>query len=262
MGNLEAQGMNAIVIAGGIPQPDELLYTYTQGQPKALLDIGGKPMAQWVLDALGGASQVRRVVLIGLDESSGLHCTKPVTFHPNQGGMLENILFGIQQILLIDPAATHMLLVSSDIPGIKAEMVDWVVTNARQTDHDLYYHIIPQEVMEKRYPGSKRTYTRLKGAVVCGGDMNVVSARTVKTNLEKWHQLIGARKNPLKQAAIIGLDTLLLLAMRVITVDRAVSKVTRRLGVTGQAVICPYAEVGMDVDKPYQLELMREDLGR
>jgi molybdopterin-guanine dinucleotide biosynthesis protein A len=253
--------MDAVVTAGGIPKPDELLYPYTQGQPKALLDIAGKPMAQWVLDALGGASQVDRVVVIGLEEGSGLTCAKPVTYYPSQGGMLENILFGIKQVMARDAAAKHVLLVSSDIPGIKPEMVDWVVTNALQTDEDLYYHIITQEVMEKRYPTSKRTYTQLKDAVVCGGDMNIVAVRTINSNLDKWEQLIGARKNPLKQAAIIGLDTLLLLALRAITVDGAVKKVTRRLGMTARAVFCPYAEVGMDVDKPHQLELMRVDLG-
>jgi hypothetical protein len=121
--------------------------------------------------------------------------------------------------------------------------------------------MITQEVMEKRYPTSKRTYTRLKDAVVCGGDMNVVAVRAVNSSLDKWEQLIGARKNPLKQAAIIGLDTLLLLGLRAMTVDGAVKKVGRRLGMTGRAVLCPFAEVGMDVDKPHQLDLMRLDLG-
>jgi hypothetical protein len=33
-----------------------------------------------------------------------------------------------------------------------------------------------------------------------------------------------------------------------------------RLNITGKAIVCPYAEVGMDVDKLFQLEIMREDL--
>ena len=32
--------------------------------------------------------------------------------------------------------------------------------------------------------------------------------------------------------------------------------------VTGRAILCPYAEVGMDVDKPHQLELMCADLAK
>ena len=252
--------MDAVVIAGGIPKPEEPLYSYTQGQPKALVDVAGKPMAQWVLEALDGAHHVERILLIGVDEGSGLSCTKPVAYYPSQGGMLENILFGIKQVSARDAGAKHVLLVSSDIPGIKPEMVDWVVSNALKTDDDLYYHLITQAVMEQRYPTSKRTYTRLKDAVVCGGDMNVVAVRAVNSSLDKWEQLIGARKNPLKQASIIGLDTLLLLALRLMTVQGAVKKVSRRLGMTGRAVLCPFAEVGMDVDKPHQLELMRIDL--
>ena len=59
--------MDVLVTAGGIPQPDEQLYPYTQGKPKALLDICGKPMVQWVLDALSDATQVEKVVIIGLN---------------------------------------------------------------------------------------------------------------------------------------------------------------------------------------------------
>ena len=33
-----------------------------------------------------------------------------------------------------------------------------------------------------------------------------------------------------------------------------------RLNIPGKAILCPYAEVGMDVDKLFQLEIMREDL--
>ncbi len=76
--------MDVVVTAGGIPQPDELLYPYTLGRPKALLEIEGKPMVQWVLDALSGAAKVDNVVLIGLTEDSGVTCSKPLTFIPNR----------------------------------------------------------------------------------------------------------------------------------------------------------------------------------
>ena len=64
--------MDAIIIAGGIPEPGDPLYEFTQGKPKALLDIAGKPMVQWVLDAIGGADRIDQVVLVSLSEESGL----------------------------------------------------------------------------------------------------------------------------------------------------------------------------------------------
>lgn len=253
--------MDAIVTAGGIPQPGEPLYEYTQGQSKALLDVAGKPMIQWVLDALNAAQSVGNVVVVGLPEDSGLIGSKIGGYLPNQGGMLNNIKAGIAKITSLNPEVRHILLVSSDIPTITSEMVDWVVNTAQQTDEDAYYNIIPRETMEKRFPGSKRTYTRFKDIELCGGDMNVVRA-SLSTNDEFWEKVIASRKNALKQASLVGFDTLILLLFHAITLEGAVKKVTKRIGLTGRALVCPYAEVGMDVDKPNQLEIVRADLAR
>ena len=252
--------MDAVVTAGGIPQPGEPLYPFTQGKPKALLDICGKPMVQWVLEALGASKSVDNVLLIGLNEDSRVTCARPLTFIPNQDSMITNIIAGIKRVLQINPAAKRVLLVSSDIPGITPEMVDWEVETTLQSDVDLCYNLIKKEVVERRYPGSRRTYTRLKGMQVCSGDMNVLKTSVLSANPEIWERLVAARKNPLKQAAILGYDTLILALLGMITVDKALEMATKRLHMSGRAVFCPYAEVGMDVDKPVQLEMMRIDL--
>jgi hypothetical protein len=212
------------------------------------------------LDALSGAQRVENVILIGLLEESGLTCAKPLTFIPNKISMIENILAGIHKVMEINPSATRLLLVSSDIPGITSEMADWEVETTLQMDMDLCYNVVKREVIEARYPGSKRTFTKLKGMEVCGGDMNVLRTSVASMNTEIWEKLIASRKNPVKQAAIMGFDTLLLMLLRLITLDEAVKKVTARLHMTGRAIVCPYAEIGMDVDKPNQLEVMRADL--
>lgn len=254
--------MDALVIAGGIPQPDEPLYVYTRGEPKAMLDIHGKPMIQWVLDALSDARQVENVVVIGLPEDSGLTCTKLITYLSNQAGMIENIISGINQILEIHPDATKFLLATSDIPGITSEMVDWEIEATQEVDADLCYFVVKRELIEQRYPGSKRTFTRLKDVEVCGADLHVLHTSVAQLNPAIYQRLIASRKNPIKQASILGFDTLLFMLTRTITLDNAVEKITARLGITGRAMVSPYAEIAMDVDKPHQLEMMREDLGK
>jgi hypothetical protein len=88
----------------------------------------------------------------------------------------------------------------------------------------------------------------------------VIRVVTVTENEAIWNKIISARKNVFKQAALIGYDTLVLLLFRLISLDSAVKTVSRRLDISGRAIICPYAEVGMDVDKPHQLEIIRQDL--
>jgi molybdopterin-guanine dinucleotide biosynthesis protein A len=252
--------MDAIVTAGGVPNPDEPLYPYTQGSSKATLDIAGKSMIQWVLDALTQAKEVESVVVIGLPEDASVECPKMVACLPNMGEMLDNIKGGMKKILELHPGAHHALLVSSDIPAITGEIVDWVIDAAMQTDDDVYYNVITRQVMEAHYPTSKRSYTHLKDYEICGGDMNVIRVVTVTENEAIWNKIISARKNVFKQAALIGYDTLVLLLFRLISLDSAVKTVSRRLDISGRAIICPYAEVGMDVDKPHQLEIIRQDL--
>jgi GTP:adenosylcobinamide-phosphate guanylyltransferase len=252
--------MDAIIIAGGIPQEAEPLYEYTQGASKAMLDIGGKPMVQWVLDALSGAAEIDKIVVVGLSEEEGIDSDKISAFVPNMGDLIANVRAGVNKTMEINPQTNHVIVVSSDIPAITSEMIDWLVNASKGSDLDLYYTVIERQVMEKRFPTSKRSYVRLKDVEVCGGDVNIIHASLAASDSDIWNRLLDSRKNAVKQAAIIGFDTLLLMLLHAVTLDKAVGKVVKRLKITGKAVLCPFAEVGMDVDKPNQLDLLRDDL--
>jgi GTP:adenosylcobinamide-phosphate guanylyltransferase len=252
--------MDAIITAGGIPRPEDPLYTYSHGDSKALIDVAGKPMIQWVLDALGAAKQVKNVIIIGLSPKSGVTCRKPLHYVSNQGRMLANIVAGVNKALEINKRNKYVLVVSSDIPTLKAEMVDWLIDTCMETEDDLYYGVCPKDVMEARFSDSRRTYTHLKDMDVCGADMNVTHVRMATEHLDMWESLIGSRKSPLKQASIIGFGTLFALFTRRLTLDDAVQRVCDRIGIKGRAIVWPYAEPCMDVDKPSQLELLRADL--
>ena len=254
--------MDAIVIAGGIPRPEDPLYTYSHGDSKALIDVAGKPMVQWVLDALGNAKQVDHVIIIGLSPKSGITCKKPIYYVSNQGRMLANIVAGVDKALELNKRNKYVLVVSSDIPTLKSEMVDWLVKTCMETKDDLYYGVCPKDVMEARFPGSKRTYTHLKDMDVCGADINLTHVRMATEHLDMWESLIGSRKSPLKQAGIIGFGTLFALFTRRLTLEDAVKRVGDRIGIKGRAIVWPYAEPCMDIDKPSQLELLREDLAK
>lgn len=254
--------MDAIVIAGGIPQPQDALYSYSHGDSKALIDVAGKPMVQWVLDALSDAKAVDNVIVIGLSAKNELICKKPVYYISNQGRMLSNIVAGVNKALELNKKTQYVLIVSSDIPAVKAEHVDWLVDTCMETKDDLYYGVCPRDVMETRFPNSKRTYTHLKGMDVCGADMNITHVRMATEHLEMWESLIGTRKSPLKQAGIIGFGTLFALFMRRLTLEDAVQRVCGRIGIKGRAIVWQNAEPCMDVDKPHQLELLREDLAK
>ncbi len=251
--------MDAFITAGGIPGPDDPLYPATRGQPKAMLDVAGRPMIQWVLDALSGAARVDRVVVVGLGPEAGIHCEKPVSYLPNQGHMLDNIQAGIKEIVRLNPSARLVLAATSDIPAVTSAMIDWAVERCEQTDHDLYYLVVERSRMERRFPGSNRSYVRLKETEVCGGDMSVIRAG-LAADRRLWERMVAARKNALKQASFLGWDVLALMLLGRLTLESAERMVSRRIGLRGRVIVTPYAEVAMDIDKPHQLEILRNDL--
>lgn len=253
--------MDVIILAGGASS-DDALNELTGGKLKSLLEIAGRPMVQWVLDAVDNAPSVGTVVLIGIEDASGLTSRKPLVTLPDGGSLITNIQQGAKTLQELHPDDSHVVSISADVPAITADIVEAMIKQYAAREVDIYYSVVEREVMEKRYPGSHRTYLKVKGAQVCGGDLNCFSKRAALDPNAIWKDLISLRKSPLKQAALIGLDTLLLLLLRQLTLEQAVKRVCKRLGITGKAVRVPFAEIGMDVDKPFQFEMVQADLLR
>jgi len=251
--------MQALLMCGAVPDPHDPLYAETRGEPKAMLDVAGKPMAQWVLDALNGARSVQGVIIIGLGPDSGLRTDKPVAYLPDHGGAVPNALAGVEQALQQQPATTHVLLTSCDVPAVTAEMIEWRIGVGLEAAAEFDYVAIDRRVMEARFPGSRRTYTPLRGMQVCGGDINMAHVRLAE-NAPFVARLAEARKSPVRMASLIGWNVLLLFLLRRLTIERGEQLVSRNLGIATRIHLCPYAELGMDVDKPHQLEILRADL--
>ena len=251
--------MDAIVLAGGQPTVEDPLYVLSSGKNKAMIPVGGRPMVQWVIDALCGSQRVEQLVLIGLQPGPLLQSSKPTAYIDEGDGMLANIKVGLEYFSLIRPASTHVLLVSCDIPAITPEIVDWRIENAIQADADLDYAVVRREVMEARFPASNRSYLRIRDGEYCGGDLNVLRIGLAEREA-LWEELIKARKNVLHQASLLGWDLLLLALTRMLTLENAERKVSSRLKLKGHATVSPYAELAMDADKPEQVAILDCDL--
>jgi molybdopterin-guanine dinucleotide biosynthesis protein A len=247
--------MDCIITAGGVPQSDDLLFSYTQGGSKALLPLAGKPMVQWVLDALTAARQVDRIVVVGLKETDGVGSPKLAAFLPDQGSLLKNVTIGIDWVVEQEAESRQILLCSADIPLISAEMVDEWVTQCNDPTVDLYYGVVGRALMERVFPASNRSYVHFSDGDVAGADIFVVNPQLAHQHRELWDDLIGDRKSVLKQARRFGIGFLLRLLLRRVSIRQAEEHIERVLNLTGRVITVAHAELGMDVDKPFQLEI-------
>jgi len=255
--------LDAVVLAGGDLSPDDPLFHECPDGKRSLVDVQGKPMVQRVIDAFSDSDAVDEIIVIGLPSECGLQSSKPLHYLPDEGGIFENIRRGVQFGAQIHPERSKFITASSDIPALLPEMVDWLADSVAEDLIPLiYYTVVPQAVMEKRFPSAGRSYVRFSDVTVCGGDLNVVDKSLFDQERTIWQRLTQTRKYPLKQAALLGLDTLVLVALHLITLDNAVKKICKKLSLKGKALVSPYAEIGMDADKPHQLEILRSTLGK
>jgi NDP-sugar pyrophosphorylase family protein len=250
----------AIVTAGWSPSEDDPLAEYAQGKSKALIPIAGKPMIAYVVEALSGSRYIQHIIIVALDPAAEVQFPVPVEYVPDAGDILANAEAGLRYALDHYPNSDAVLLSTSDVPTITALIVDALIEECLQTDHDLYYTILARSVMEARFPESRRSYVHLREGDFAGGDILLIRPRITFSQRELWQKLSRARKNPLRQARMFGLWPLFKLIIRRLSIAEAEERACKALNIRGRAVPFPYAEVGMDVDKPFQLEIARAEL--
>ena len=244
--------MNAVVLGGGKagdPFPEAF------GVPvKALIPILERPMAWYVLRALRESGKVDRIVYVG-----------PVTPDleplidanlPDAGGMLENLEAGLQRLAQKDLRSDGRVLVATaDVPLLTPQAVRDLFE--RDPGAALVYPVVPQRAAEARFPGGKRTYARVAEGRFTGGNLFVLEPGLVGQFMPRLRGVIANRKNPLALAGLIGLGTFCKFVLGRLTIPELEARVSQILGVPARALVTEAAEIGFDVDKPEDLELVR-----
>ncbi len=250
--------LDAVVLAGGDPEKDAELLAYAGGVPsKALIDLGGRTFLEHVLSALLGVDRVRRVVVVGLAPEHRPDLGPRVVFAADRGSMLENGEAGVECLRATGEISERILTSTCDIPLITSEVVSDLISCCLSYDVDFCYPIVSQEVMERAFPGSGRTFVPLASGRFAGGDMGMVKLTMLDKDQDRMQELVGQRKTFWHQVRIIGLSTLVLFLIRRLTIARLEQRVCKVLDITGKAVVLTHAELAMDVDKPHHLDVVR-----
>ncbi len=249
--------LDVVVTAGFDPQRPDPLATALGAPQKALIDVAGHPMIWWTVRALRACPFIGHIVVAGLDPALQIDLGEGVTCLPNHPDHLENAVSGVNHLLSINPDTEHALLASGDIPLLRPETVRWFVEACSAGDYDFYYSVVEDRVMEAQFPGAGRSYVRLKEGRFCGGDLFQFRTSVLQANLDLARRLLAERKNPLRQAQMLGWGTLIKLVLGRLTIQEGEQVASRLLRCRAKVVISPYADLAMDVDKPHQLEMAR-----
>ncbi|WP_457631145.1 molybdenum cofactor guanylyltransferase [Oceanithermus sp.] len=238
--------MNAVVLAGGSPA-DPLAARFGVAS-KTLVPVRGRPMVEYTLEALRGAG-IERIVYAGPPAELE---PAPDVLVPDRGSLIANLEAG-----MAEARSERLLVASGDNPFITAEAVRWLLDNA--PDAALVYPIIPREAVEKRWPGMRRTYARLRDGVFTGGNVIIIDKELFVRALPMARKIIELRKKPLALARLIGFGVLVKLLLGRLTIAELEARAEKLFGVPMRALVTPYPEVGADADSEEDFKWLEVD---
>ncbi|QGU00543.1 hypothetical protein SYNTR_1949 [Candidatus Syntrophocurvum alkaliphilum] len=250
---------DAIILAGG--ENTSELKKIAPYDNEALIIIDKYPMIHYVYQALRNSSFIKNIVICGPKEALRNIFIKEENLLFAESG--ENAIesFSNSVKLLENHSITEKILVMpTDIPFITTEAIDDFINRCEKSRADFYYSITTKEVNEKVFPGVTRTYVKLKDGTFTGGNLFLVREKVIPRCLRVGVELIERRKNPLAMAKLFGFGLVWSFITKQLTISKAEKRFYEVIGIKGKAIISPYAEVGVDVDKPSDLELAQNYL--
>lgn len=248
--------MECIVLAGGRPAPGDSLASEAVGRPKALLDVAGRPMIAWVLDALVGSRHIDRIIVVGLDPEVPIARWPSVELRPDRGGMVENFYDGLTRLSGGGPAAFCW----SDLPLVEPAMIDRFVEGTPNPELDLNVGFVRRTVLQAKYPEADDLWLRLREGQVIAADFGLFHPRHTARIRPILAALEPLRKNAARQALLLGWPLVLRYLARRLSLAHLERYVARHLGVRCGVRIVDDPELGLDVDTAADLTLCRRAL--
>ena len=248
--------ISAIVLSGSLNKGP--LRESGQVDYEALLPMGSKVMVEYVVDALLLSRQIEQVVVVGPVAELRERLANPrVTVTGVAGDVMDNLAAGLKLL----PGDRRVLIATSDVPLLTATVVDNFIELCGDMAGDIYYPVIPKSALEKRFATTKRTYIKLKEGLFTGGNVFLLNPAVFDQCAPIGRKLFALRKSPVGLCQVIGFTFLLKYLLGLLTLENIREKASSLFAVRGEVIVSQSPEIGLDVDKPGDLKLVRSFLG-
>lgn len=253
--------MTTALVLAGSRGPGDPLAGYAGVSHKAMIDVAGRPMLARVIDALAGAGLTRIVVAIERPElveamlaGGGLPASATVETLPAASGPSASVRAALEAL------GTPLLVTTADHALLRPEWVSAFLADV-PAGADVAAALARSEAVTAAAPGTRRTFLRFSDGAYSGCNLFYFATRASVGVAELWGEVEAQRKHPLKLVARLGPWTALRFAFGRLSLRAALDRLGALAGVRADAVILPFGEAAIDVDKPADLDLVRQMLG-
>lgn len=243
--------VSVLILAGqreGVVDP---LCAAADVERKAIIPILGKPMLNYVLEALTATKLTAPYHISGFEADYDARLMQS----PAAPGPA-----GSAYAALTDGISFPCLVTTCDHPLLTAEMIEIFVSKAHKSGGDFCVGLAPKSVIQPAYPETKRTYWKFSDTPVSGCNLFYIANEKGLAVIEFWKEAQHLRKQPLKLARMIAWGLVAKYLTRRLTLAEAFNYVSKRLNITAAPILIPIAEAAIDVDKPSDKELVESIL--
>lgn len=239
----------AIVLAGD--SEDHKIKQGSVVANKAFVPMNGRRMVDYVLDCYTAVQELSGVGIIG--PAAELTGIEGVTYIPQKDDLITNVKAAAE----VFPEG-WLLLSSCDIPLITPEAIRDLLSRCQGAD--MYYPVVPKEDCQRAFPGMERTWVKLADGEYTGGNIILIKSSKVPIAAGPAAAFFAARKSPMQLASLIGVSILAKFLAHKLTINKLEEKMGKILGITCKAVLTPYPEIGTDVDKESDYNIISAEL--
>ena len=249
--DLARKPWSAIVLAGSRPGIDPLSAHFGV-ESKALIPVGGEAMLSRVVRSLLEEPRVGRIYLLAqhidaiMADPTMVWADGHTQIVPVRSGN------GISTSIL-DAIARHqpgwpVLVTTADHALLTREIVSHFMDAADCCD--LAVGLVSSEVIKASYPHSRRSWLRFRRGAYTGANLFALRSADTARALELWAAVEQKRGSLWRIAMRFGPWLLMRAALRTMPLYDAIAHAGLRLRLFAKPVVLPFAEAGIDVDKP------------
>ena len=253
------------IIFAGQTERDKILCEHEGVTKKPFLRLGNKIFIERIVEEISKCEEIGDIYVSGMSENDW-KTDLPAKLIDDQSTIFRKVIHIYDNHIQKKKNYSEIVvLYSCDGPLIKAKMISRHIQRCKDaSDGDFsgifYYAIIKREVMEEKFPNSKRSYATFKEFEVCGGDLIIINVEKMRVHEKLIDDLVEKRKNVLAQLIVLNPFLILRFLLKRLSVHKFMKSINKRVfkiekGV--YAVLSDDPEIAMDVDKPFQLKEVR-----
>lgn len=237
--------VNAVVLGGG-GRPDERLAELYQGPSKGLIQLGGRPSVQYVLEALRATQGVGRIALAGpsalLDHPAAQLADLRLE---EESGIVEKLAAAARAF----GDGRRLLMASCDIPLATPSVYSDIIE--RCPEETAFFHpLVSKPAALRDFPQHKWVFLKLRDGAVVTTNVIILDPTWIDRRPDMALKIEELRRRPIRMALQWGLLFLLKFKLGLLSLDYCERFFSDFLQAPVRGAITDHTELAMDLDRP------------